>query len=125
MANTKWIMDAAHSDLIFKVRHMMISTVTGHFKKFDAAVETEGDDITTAKVHFTADVKTISTNNEQRDAHLNSGDFFDVDNHPQIIFDGDKLEKAGGDNYKLHGTLNMRGVSKPVVLDVEYGGMAQ
>jgi polyisoprenoid-binding protein YceI len=99
--------------------------VTGSFKQFNATVETEGDDITTAKIHFTADIHSISTNNEQRDAHLRTGDFFDAENHPQLTFESNKLEKTGDENYKLYGTLTMRGVSKPVVLNVEYGGNAQ
>ncbi|MES2703306.1 MAG: YceI family protein [Bacteroidota bacterium] len=124
MATTKWNLDAAHSEVQFKVRHMMVSTVTGHFNKFDATVEMQDDDVSTARVHFTADLSSITTNNEQRDGHLRSGDFFDAENHPQIIFDSTKMEQAG-DDYKLHGTLTMRGVSKPVVLDVEYGGVIQ
>jgi polyisoprenoid-binding protein YceI len=125
MSTTKWALDAVHSEVHFKVKHMLVSTVTGQFKTFNATVETQGDDITTAKVHFAADVSSISTNNDQRDGHLKTGDFFDAENHPQIIFDGAGLEKADGDNYKLHGTLNMRGVSKPVTLNVEYGGVMQ
>ena len=103
----------------------MVSWVTGSFKQFNATVETEGVDITTAKVHFTADIHSISTNNEQRDAHLRTGDFFDAENHPQLTFESDKLEKINDENYKLYGTLSMRGISKPVVLNVEYGGQAQ
>jgi polyisoprenoid-binding protein YceI len=125
MANTKWILDPTHADVQFKVRHMMVSTVTGHFKQFNATVETQGDDISTAKVHFTADMSSITTNNEQRDGHLLSGDFFDVENHPQLIFEGGKMEKTGDENYRIAGTLTMRGVTKPITLDVEYGGMVQ
>jgi polyisoprenoid-binding protein YceI len=83
--------------------------VTGSFKQFNATVETEGDDITTAKVYFTADVHSISTNNEQRDAHLRTGDFFDSENHPQLTFESNKLEKINNENYKLYGTLTIRG----------------
>ena len=103
----------------------MVSWVTGSFKQFNATVETEGDDITTAKVHFTAEIHSISTNNEQRDAHLRTGDFFDAENHPQLTFESNKLEKISDEHYKLYGTLTMRGVSKPVVLNAEYGGTAQ
>jgi len=122
MTNTKWNLDASHSEVQFKVRHMMISNVTGHFQKFDAAVETNGDDFTTAKIHFNADVDSISTNSEQRDGHLKSPDFFDAANHPKITFDSTRLEKTGED-YKLHGNLTMRGITKPVALNVEFGGM--
>jgi len=103
----------------------MVSWVTGSFKEFNATVQTEGDDITTAKVRFTADIHSISTNNEQRDTHLRTGDFFDAENHPQLTFESNKLEKIDDENYKLYGTLTMRGISKPVVLNVEYGGQAQ
>ena len=122
MSTTKWVLDPTHSELHFKVKHLMISTVTGQFNKFSATVETEGNDFSTARVHFTADVSSVSTNNEQRDAHLKNGDFFDTDNHPQLIFDGDRLEKINEEEYKLYGTLTIRGKSNPVTLLVEYGG---
>jgi polyisoprenoid-binding protein YceI len=125
MSTTKWAIDPTHSEIQFKVRHLLVSTVTGHFRNFTATAEMNGDDITTARVHFTAEVDSISTNNEQRDAHLKTGDFFEAAVHPQITFEGDKLEKSGLDEYKLHGTLTMRGVSKPVVLNVEFGGMVK
>lgn len=123
MATKHWVLDASHSDVQFKVKHLMITTVTGSFKTFSGSVETEGDDITTAKIQFTADVTSISTNNDQRDAHLKNGDFFDVDNHPQLTFVSSKLEKVDGDDYKLYGTLTMRGVSKEIALNVEFGGI--
>ena len=130
MSITKWNLDPTHSEIHFKVKHLMVSWVTGSFKQFNATVEMEDDDLTTAKVHFIADINSISTNNEQRDAHLKTGDFFDAENHPQLIFESNKLEKipahAGMDgddeNYKLYGTLTMRGNSKKVALNVEYGG---
>ena len=125
MAITKWSLDPTHSEIHFKVRHLMVSWVTGSFKEFNATVQTEGDDITTAKVRFTADIHSISTNNEQRDTHLRTGDFFDAENHPQLTFESNKLEKISDEHYKLYGTLTMRGVSKPVVLNAEYGGTAQ
>ena len=125
MANTKWALDPTHSEIHFKVRHMMVSTVTGHFKKFDATVETQGDDVTTAKVHFTTDVDSISTNNEQRDGHLKSNDFLDMENHPQITFNGEGLVKTSGEEYTMNGMLTMRGVSKEVTLHVDFGGVVQ
>lgn len=123
MATKNWVLDASHSDIQFKVKHLMITTVTGSFTQFSGSVTTEDDDITTAKVHFTADINSISTNNEHRDAHLRNNDFFDADNHPTLTFEGDRLEKINDEDYKLHGTLTMRGVSQPVVLDVEFGGI--
>ncbi len=122
MTTTKLAIDPTHSEIQFKVKHLMISTVSGQFNKFTGAVETEGDDFTTAKVHFEADINSINTGNDQRDAHLRNGDFFDAENHPQLIFEGDKLEKINADNYKVHGTLTMRGTSKRIVLDAEFGG---
>jgi len=124
MANTKWQIDTTHSEVQFKVKHMMISTVTGYFNSFDASVETDGDDFTTAKVNFNADLSSISTNNEQRDAHLKSADFFDADNHPQVKFVSSKLEKIDDEHYILHGDLTIRGTTKPVELKVEFGGIA-
>ena len=123
MATTKWQIDAAHSEVQFKVKHMMISTVTGYFNSFDASVETEGDDFTTAKVNFTADVNSISTNNEQRDAHLKNSDFFDAENHPELTFKSERIEKISDDEYKMEGILTIRGISKKLVLIAEYGGI--
>lgn len=123
MANTKWTLEPSHSEVNFKVRHMMISNVSGQFRKFDSSVETEGDDISTAKVHFSAEVDSISTNNEQRDGHLKSPDFFDAATHPNVTFESTSMEKTGEDTYKLHGKMTMRGVTKDVTFDAEYGGM--
>jgi polyisoprenoid-binding protein YceI len=125
METTKWALDTTHSEIHFKVRHLMVSWVTGSFKKFDATVETEGDDISTAKVRFTANISSISTNNEQRDAHLRTGDFFDAENHPNLVFESDRLEKIDDENYKLYGRLSLRGNEKKVVLNVEFGGITQ
>jgi polyisoprenoid-binding protein YceI len=123
MSTIKWALDPTHSELQFKVKHLMISTVTGQFNQFNATVDTEDSDFSKAKIDFTAEVDSISTNNAQRDAHLKNTDFFDAPNHPQIIFKSEKLEKVSGDEYRLTGTLAMRGTSKPVVLDVEFGGV--
>jgi len=125
MATTKWVLDPTHSEIQFKVKHLMISTVTGQFEKFNGTVETDGHDFTSAKVNFTADIHSISTNNEQRDAHLKNNDFFDAENHPQLSFTSDKLEKVEEDNYKLTGRLTMRGVTRIVTLNVEFGGIVQ
>ncbi len=122
MEKTKWSIDPTHSEIQFKVKHLMISTVTGQFNKFNGTVEMENEDISTAKAHFSAEINSISTNNEQRDAHLNSVDFFDAANHPLLIFNGDKLERVDDENYKLHGTLSMKGISRKATFDVEFGG---
>ncbi|MFL5742743.1 MAG: YceI family protein [Flavisolibacter sp.] len=118
-----WKIDPAHSEIQFKVKHLMITTVTGYFKQFDLVVETESDDFNTAKkIEFTADVDSIDTNNAQRDAHLKSADFFDSENHKQVKFTGKRFE-AKGDEAKLAGDLTIRGVTKPVTLNVELGGI--
>jgi polyisoprenoid-binding protein YceI len=119
----KWKIDPAHSEIQFKVKHLMITTVTGYFKKFDLEVDTETDDFTTTKkIEFTADIDSIDTNNSQRDAHLKSADFFDADTHGQLKFTGKKYE-ARGDEAKLHGDLTIRGATKPITLNVEFGGI--
>jgi polyisoprenoid-binding protein YceI len=122
MAKTTWVLEPSHSELEFKIRHFMISTVSGQFHKFDATVETEGDDFSTAKISLTAEIDSISTRNDQRDGHLKSADFFDMANHPQIKFESTGFQKASDDQYKLTGNLTMHGVTHPVSLDVEYGG---
>lgn len=117
-----WILDPAHSEIQFKVKHLMITTVTGYFKKFDLQVETETDDFTTAsKIEFTADIDSIDTNNDQRDTHLKSADFFNTEEHGQLIFKG-KGYSANGDEATLEGYLTIRGTTKPIKLKVEYGG---
>jgi polyisoprenoid-binding protein YceI len=125
MATIKWALDPTHSEILFKVKHLMISKVTGQFQKFDATVETENEDLETAKIHFTADIDSISTNNEQRDAHLKNTDFFDAENHAQLSFDSQRLEKIDEENYRLHGTLTIRGTRKEEVFNVEFGGKIQ
>jgi polyisoprenoid-binding protein YceI len=118
-----WALDASHSEIQFKVKHLMISTVTGQFNNFIGTVETEKDDFSTAKIQFSAEIDSISTNNEQRDAHLKNSDFFDAENHPKLTFESSRLEKLDDEEYKLYGTLTLKGVSKQVVLNAEYGGL--
>lgn len=118
-----WKIDPAHSEIQFKVKHLMITTVTGYFRKFDLVVETESDDFTTAKrIEFTADINSVDTNNEQRDTHLKSADFFNADAHGQLKFTGNKYE-GSGDDAKLHGELTIRGITKPATVTVEFGGI--
>lgn len=125
MKTTKWGVDPVHTEITFKVKHLMITTVTGHFNEYTAEVETEGDDFNNVKkIEFAADINSIDTGNEQRNAHLRSADFFDVDNNPQLIFKGTKYE-AKGDEAKLYGDLTIGGITKPVTLDVEFGGVVE
>lgn len=125
MSTTSWVIDPSHSEIQFKVKHLMISTVTGQFNTFNSTIETSENDFTTAKAHFSADIDSISTNNEQRDAHLKANDFFDAENYPQLTFESEKIEQTDDENYKVSGILTMRGISKNVVLDAELGGIAQ
>jgi polyisoprenoid-binding protein YceI len=125
MTTVKWGVDPVHSEIQFKVRHLMITTVTGYFKKYNIAVETEKEnDFTTAKkILFTGDVESIDTNNAQRDTHLKSADFFKGDEYPQIKFEGKRYQAAGEDKAKLEGDLTIRGITKPLTLNVEFGGI--
>jgi polyisoprenoid-binding protein YceI len=122
---TKWSVDPTHSEIGFKVKHMMITNVSGSFQKFDVQVETNDDDFTTAAVEFTADVNSITTANTDRDNHLKSADFFDAASHPQLKFTSTKLEKKDDENYVLNGNLTIKGVTKPVKLAAEFGGIGK
>lgn len=119
---TKWTIDTMHSEVQFKVKHLVISTVTGNFTSFSSEAETEGENFENGSVKFAVDVNSINTGNEQRDGHLKSADFFDAANHPAIDFVSTGMKKTGDDTYKLSGNLTMRGVTKPVELDVTFGG---
>lgn len=121
---TKWKIDPSHSEVQFKVKHLMITTITGNFHTYDLEVITEGDDFTTAsKIEFAADVDSISTKNSQRDAHLRSAEFFDAEQHVIIGFSGKKFE-PDADEYLLHGDLTIKGTTKPILLHVDFGGIA-
>ena len=121
--NTLWKIDPAHSEIQFKVKHLMITTVTGYFRRFDLEVETEDEDFTQARrLEFTAEAASIDTNSEQRDTHLRSADFFDAEKFGQIRYVGKTLERSGSD-YTLSGDLTIRGVTKPVALKVHFGGI--
>jgi polyisoprenoid-binding protein YceI len=120
---TKWNLDLAHSELAFKVRHMMITNVKGEFRKFDAGIAANGTDFSNASIDVTIDAPSISTNDETRDNHLKSADFFDVANHGTLTFQGKSFKKVDDDEYKLTGILTIKGISKEVTLDVEFGGI--
>ncbi|MDF9798560.1 polyisoprenoid-binding protein YceI [Catalinimonas alkaloidigena] len=117
-----WAVDPMHSEIQFKVKHLVISTVTGSFGKYDASFSSEKEDFSDAQISFSADVNSISTNNEQRDAHLKSDDFFNAEQYPNLAFTSKTLKKTADDAYKLVGDLTIRDITKTVELDVEYGG---
>ncbi|MRX41355.1 hypothetical protein GJU43_18865 [Flavobacterium sp. LC2016-23] len=119
---TTWAIDPLHSEVFFKIKHLLISTVTGSFRKFEGNIITEGTDFNNAKVSIVIDVKSIDTNQPQRDEHLQNGDFFDADLYPQITFESVSFVNTAGSAYKLAGNLTLKGVTKPIELEVEYGG---
>jgi polyisoprenoid-binding protein YceI len=122
---TKWVIDPMHSEVQFKVKHLVISTVTGFFKSFEGTMETESSDFENANISFALNIDSIETNQSQRDAHLKSADFFDAEKHPQITFKSTSFKNTGEeDEYKLTGDLTIKGVTKPVTLNAEFGGSA-
>ena len=122
---TKWTIDPSHSEIQFKVKHLMVTTVTGSFKKFEGTVESNSDDFSDAKISFTADISSIDTGAPDRDKHLRSADFFELDKYPQLKFTSTSFKKIDEHNYDLAGDLNIRGVTKPIKLKVEYAGKAK
>ena len=123
LVKTKWGLDAAHSEIAFKVKHLMISNVKGTFKEFDASIYTTGEDFMTSEIDFWLNPASIDTGAPDRDAHLKSADFFDVENHKQITFIGNTYEKVDEDSYTLYGDLTIKGITKQIKLDVGFGGV--
>jgi len=118
---TTWGIDPTHTEVQFKVKHLVIATVTGFFKKFTGHVESESEDFNGSHVTFSLDVNSIDTNQPDRDGHLKSPDFFAAEQYPTIDFKG-LLTKVKGNDYSLDGLLTMRGTTKAIVLNVEFGG---
>lgn len=114
--------DPTHSDVMFKVKHLMIATATGIFKNFDATIDVNEEDLSDAKVFFEADVDSIDTKNEQRDAHLKSDDFFNSEKFPKLTFKSTSIEREDDDEFKLKGDLTLRDITNPVTLKVVYNG---
>lgn len=125
MATTKWAVDPTHSEIGFKVKHMMFTNVSGKFNSFTATAETEGDSFDNAKFDFSADVDSVSTGNADRDGHLQSADFFDAAQNPKLTFTSTAFTKESDGEYTLTGDLTIHGVTKPVTLDAEFGGIAK
>lgn len=119
---TKWSFDKTHSKVQFDVAHLVISEVTGQFKEYDGIVLSDKPDFSDAKIDFSIDVKSISTDDEKRDAHLQSPDFFDVAKYPKITFKSKSMKKTGSNQYKLAGDMTMHGITKEITLDVQFNG---
>lgn len=120
---TKWTLDPAHSEITFKVRHMMITNVSGSIENFSVNVETEDDSFTKARINFTGDINSINTGNADRDRHLKSADFFKAEENPQIKFQSKKVERKGDNEYALVGDLTIAGITQQMTFDVEAGGI--
>ncbi|WP_445713062.1 YceI family protein [Flavobacterium sp.] len=120
MKTTKWSIDPAHSEITFKVKHLMISNVKGEFKTFQANIY--GEDFTKSTISANIDASSISTNNNDRDTHLKSPDFFEVEKYPEITFVSTSIKKVDDDEFKLVGDLTIKGTTKEITLNTEFGG---
>ena len=125
LTTTKWSIDKVHSKIQFMVKHLMITTVNGSFKEYESSVETENDDLTTAKINFSADANSVDTGSEHRDTHLKSDDFFAAEKFPKLSFVSTKMTKKDDEHYILEGNLTIREITKPITLNVEFGGIAK
>lgn len=126
MATNKWVLDMAHSDVQFRIRHLVISTITGSFNIFSGTLETKKhDDFNDASFDILIDVFSIDTNNRDRDEHLKSPDFFNADIYPQLHFVSTSFVHKGGDDYKLAGKLTIKGITNDITFDVKFGGEAK
>lgn len=123
MENTKWVVDQSHSEIQFKAKHLMITTVTGKFTEYEATIETEENDFSKSKISFKANINSISTGNDQRDEHLKSDDFFSADKFPTLNFESTKMEKVSENEFKMTGDFTIRDVTKEVTFDVEFAGI--
>jgi polyisoprenoid-binding protein YceI len=117
-----WKIDPAHSDVSFKVKHLVVSTVAGHFDTFDASIESTTDNFSDARIQFEADIASINTKNEQRDGHLKSADFFDASTFPKMSFVSTSVTPVSEHEMKVAGNLTMHGVTREIVFDAIYNG---
>lgn len=122
---TIWKIDPVHSEVNFKVKHLVVSTVRGHFDSFSAMIESGNEDFSDAKISFEADSTSINTKNEQRDAHLKSADFFDTENYPKITFISKFVKKTSDYEFRIKGDLTIRGITKEVTLNVIFNGTVE
>lgn len=125
MSKVTWNMDPTHSELGFKVKHMMVTNLSGKFTDFSVQASSDDEHFSNPAISFSAKIASVNTGQEQRDTHLRSAEFFDVEAHPEMTFTANKMEKISDENYKMHGDLTIKGISKPVQLDVEFGGIGK
>lgn len=124
VANKTWTIDPAHTSVNFSAKHMMVTTVRGHLGPVSGAIELDETDFTKSEIEVVIDVANLQTRDEKRDAHLKSGDFFDVENWPSAIFKSTRIEARGDDKYNVVGELSVRGVTKEITLDTQFEGFA-
>lgn len=122
MANTKWAVDASHSSLDFSVKHMMIAKVKGTFHTFEAQIEADPSDLTSASIRFDIDLNSIDTKNSDRDAHLRSADFFEIEKYPKLTFVATSIEKTGDGEYDVTGDVSLHGVTRSETFEVSFEG---
>jgi len=123
MAKSTWALDPTHSEVGFKVKHMMFTNVSGKFNNYDVTVSNEDDDFSTSNIEFSADINSIDTNNVDRDNHLKSADFFDGDNFPKMTFKSTSVEKKSDNDFSISGDLTIKNITKAVTLNAEYSGL--
>lgn len=125
MSKQKWTIDPSHTNINFKAKHLMITTVTGSFASVDGTVEMEGEDFSTGSYSFEAEVSSVTTGNEDRDTHLKSDDFFNAEAYPKLTFTGSEVSNVSGNEFDLTGEMTIRDVTKPITIRVEVGGVVQ
>ncbi|PKB18796.1 YceI family protein [Flavobacterium sp. 5] len=125
MTKSTWAIDPTHSEIGFKVKHMMFTNVSGKFNDFKASIENEDDNFEISKINFSADVSSVDTNNADRDNHLRSNDFFDVDTFPKISFTSTKITKINDGLFQINGDLTIKNVTKSIALETEYSGLME
>jgi polyisoprenoid-binding protein YceI len=123
MAKSTWALDPTHSEVGFKVKHMMFTNVSGKFNSYSVEISNEDDDFSSSDISFSADISSIDTNNRDRDNHLKSGDFFDAEQFPSMTFKSTSIEKKSDSDYVIHGDLTIKDVTKSVALNAEYSGL--
>jgi polyisoprenoid-binding protein YceI len=123
MEKSNWTIDPTHSEIGFKVKHMMFTNVSGKFNAFDASIENEDNNFETSKINFSASINSVDTNNPDRDTHLRSADFFDADNFPKLSFVSTNIKKINEGEYQISGNLTIKDVAKNITLETEYSGL--